>query len=795
MNEMKPDDIITREGLRIERFGKNIFVDIRPTKRQQRKAKKIIKKMRKILPKRIEKAARQLEAKLQDFFPIDVVSSISFLNLFGDPETFKEFSHEGNPAVVEYLTLLILKKPIWRGKKFFIEAKDLEEIQSITENILEDTMNYYASEHISLGEPAEESTLEKFRYRAKTYELVCRNPGYPHHLILTLKGIFSDPGINPWIKENLGFQIEDVIEFSQMIAKLMQDKIHVRQDKAIDYKNQIMNELDQSRKGMWHNGKCPEELLRDLSNRQEEEALKTINNLCAMWTFFALGDTFSFTYKDLAELAIKPTDCAESFLRYFSLEFGAVPHDFFMPSPTHLLKLKPIIHYDDRYICLVPHLILWSIRPQLENLINPTSGISINKDQRVWEKYQAIRSEYVEKMAFELFQKALNPNECYRKLFYPIKKNGKVETGELDGIVILDNGLFLIECKSGCLTDPSKRGAPRRIESDLKKLLADSHNQALRAKGYITAEKEPIFRLKDGTEVKVDKSKIDKIFMVTVNLEPLDVYTPVLYEVAKLGIFGSSDYPWAISLLDLFVISELVEFPSQFVHFVLRRLRINELAKIEANDELDWFGHYLTDGLYFEDIEKQGVNFVNLLTYTTSMDDYYFYITGQRTTPAPKPAQSMPQLFKEIISELEKCRPQNYLDISCSLLDISGKDRIKICELIEKMNEKAKKDKKVHDMSLFFKNGETIITYMCGEKISRDDLGNRLCSYGLLKKYQMKSKLWIGLGSTLSSKKRIDCWKIKKGDWKHDERLERLVNAHLPMMTPEEMDKHLNKKP
>jgi len=794
MNEMKPDDRIIREGLRIERFGRNILVDIRPTRRQQRKAKKIINKMRRILPRKIEKEARQLEAKLQDYFPIDVVSNISFLNLFGDPETFKEYSHEGNPAAVEYLSLLILKRPIWQGKKFFIEAKDLEEIQFKTENILKDTQDYHITEHISLGEHEENPTLEKFRYRAKTYELVCRNPGYPHHLILTLKGIFSDPRTKPWIKENLGFQIEDVIEFSQAIPKLMQDKIYVRRDKAIDYKNQIMNELDQYRKGMSHNGKCPEELLKDLSNRPEEEALKRINDLCAAWTFFGLGDTFSFTCKDLAELAKKPADCAESFLRYFSLEFGAVPHDFYMPSPTHLLKLKPIIHYDNKYICPVPHLIVWSIRPRLENLMNPDSGISVNKDQRVWEKYQAIRSEYVEKTALELFQRLLKPNGCYHKLFYPIKKNGKVETGELDGIIILDNGLFLIECKSGSLTDPSKRGAPRRIESDLKKLLADSHYQALRAKEYITTEKEPIFRLKDGAEVKVDKSKIDKIFLVTVNLEPLDVYTPVLYEVAKLGIFGSSDYPWAISLLDLFVISELVEFPSQFVHFILRRLRINELAKMEANDELDWFGHYLTDGLYFEGIDKQGINFVNLLTYTTSMDDYYSYITGQRITPAPKPAQNMPQLFKEIISELEECRPQNYLDIACTLLDISGKDRAKISEFIEKLNEKANKDNNIHDMSLFFKNGEIIITYMCGKKISEKELSKRLCSYGLIKKYQMKSQLWIGLGSTLSGSKRIDCWKVKKGNWKYDERLEKLVNTHMPMMMREEMQRYFNKR-
>jgi hypothetical protein len=36
-----------------------------------------------------------------------------------------------------------------------------------------------------------------------------------------------------------------------------------------------------------------------------------------------------------------------------------------------------------------------------------------------------------------------------------------------------------------------------------------------------------------------------------------------------------------------------VETSCEFVHYLLRRLKINDLGFIEAHDEIDWFGHSL----------------------------------------------------------------------------------------------------------------------------------------------------------------------------------------------------------
>ena len=790
----KPDDSIIRQGLQIDRFGKNILVNIHPSKEQQERAKTILGEMRRELPSKIKEGAKELEERIQEFYPIDLISVLSLINIFNDPETYKEYSDKGNPASVEYLTLLCLKKPLWRGKKPFLTDDDIKGVISKVEQILSDTKNSYLAEHIKPGQNEKLNSVEEFRYRSKLYELFCRNPGYPHHLCIVLKDVFSYHTIEKWMREKLGVKIDEIVEFSNAIPKMMADKLYERQKKAIKDRNQLLKELKLYKLGKWDKGECPEDLLKELARYSRKEAVDNIRGLGFKWIYLGLGDTFSFTANELAEKSRQSPESAKSFLDLFSLTFGSIQEDFCVPSPTHPLRITPIIHYADRYVCSVPHLLLWSIRPRLETLLNPESGQSINKDPMVWENYQSKRAEYVEQKALELLGSALRTDECFHSLAYKCEKNGSIENAELDGLILLDNALLLIECKSGGVKDPTKRGAPKSMETDLKNLIEDSHDQALRAENYIKENARPSFDIKTGVCLVIDKKHIDKIFMITVNLESLDVFTPALYELSTLGIIKGEEYPWAVSLLDLFVICDLVEFPVQLIHFVIRRLRLNQLRMTEASDELDWYGHYLSDGLYFDDMQGSGLDHISLMTYTTSMDDYYFYMTGQRLTPAPKPAQRMPTSFSALIKDLEDQRPRNYLDIGCALLDLGGAERERLCDYLRKLDEKAKRDGKIHDLSLYLKKGETIITYMCCVGSTEQELTRNLTSYGLLKKYQMKSKLWIGLGSVLGVPNSKRIWLVIKGEWAQDPKLDGIVRDYMPMMSLEQMDRALKGK-
>ena len=198
--------------------------------------------------------------------------------------------------------------------------------------------------------------------------------------------------------------------------------------------------------------------------------------------------------------------------------------------------------------------------------------------------------------------------------------------------------------------------------------------------------------------VPIDQSQIDHIFVVAVTLDPLSFFTPVLHEVAQLGIFAPGELPWATSIYDLQVVCEMLEFPSELVHFLQRRSRLNELARIEAADELDWFGHYLTEGLYFEEYPTDVP--IGLLSYTTEFDDYYLYEQGQRSTPAPKPRQPMPEYMRQLLRELEEQQPPGYLTGALILLDMSTQSREEFAQIAEMQRRRSQNDGKHHNATV-----------------------------------------------------------------------------------------------
>jgi len=755
MDKIKPDESIIREGLRIERFGRNILIDVKPTKTQTRKIKKIIPKLKKTLPQNIEIKAKEIKCKVKEFDTFDILSLISYRNLFVDPETVKEYSHKGNPFCIEYLALLCLKSSYNKGTEYFPDFGKATEIQEKLEEIFNDLIFFYIIEDIDPNILDNEHILSKLRLRTKTHEQFVRNPAYPHHFAKVLTDLFSHPTLEAWMNSNINIKINDAIELCTEITKYMEDKIYDKQKESFKQQRKIMKEIDQFRKGKWQGGKCDIKFLSETVKLSKKEAAQRIKSLGTLWIYFALGNTFSFSPKELSDYSNKSVEIVESFLKTFSVDFNSVSTDLYIPDPTHILKLKPIIHHNGRYLCPVPYLLIWSIKPLFEAFLKPNSNLSMNKDNKLWQKYQKIRSEYLESESLNLFKVMLKDAEIHKGLEYIIKEGGKEKRRELDGLIVFDSALLLIECKAGTMTPPALRGAPKRMESDLKKLLVDAHSQALQAKKYINQEKKPIFYDSKGNKIFIDKVKIEKVFLITISLDSLTIYTTNLQEISKLNMFDKGDLPWAVSLLDLIVLAELIEFSSQLIHYLLRRLGIYDIEIVETYDEIDWFGHYLKEGLYFENYKKSGLDSVTISTYTTEIDDYYFYVTGKRKTPAPKPSQNMPSKFKRIIKEVEDSKPKDYLNIALTLLDLDGISRKEFCRDIQDTIKRAQHDRKIHHCTGHINNKKGI-TFMCAKKLNIDVLSKNLFSYCALKKKQKKFDVWIGLGSTLNKQKLVE---------------------------------------
>ncbi|HEY5435268.1 MAG TPA: hypothetical protein VIK13_08540, partial [Candidatus Limnocylindrales bacterium] len=92
--------------------------------------------------------------------------------------------------------------------------------------------------------------------------------------------------------------------------------------------------------------------------------------------------------------------------------------------------------------------------------------------------------------------------------------------------------------------------------------------------------------------VIVRASAISQLFLVSSTLESLSAFVTRVATIEEAGVLPMGSRPWSVCESDLAVICDLVGGVGELVHYLGRRLAIEDL-NIDANDELDWFGRYL----------------------------------------------------------------------------------------------------------------------------------------------------------------------------------------------------------
>lgn len=693
----------------------------------------------------IRNQAQELEAILLRYNSFNMLANLMVTQLLNDPEKYKETNHTGLAAFVEYAALLYLKHPFNAGEAYVIDGPVLEQIERKMRDIFVNLNFYWAAESLPEIEGKERPALDAFRYRTISNELVVRSPGYSHHQEERLQTLFEP--IKGELLELLGFTVEDLLALEKARDKVTKRKLAARMEATKKGEQELLEELRTARAGSSEPG-ANEAYIQSIKALPSKQAKRHIRNWITLWGVTFLGTrVYSFSAGEIAAEARLPVERVKAALEYFSLDFGSISADFYIPSPTHELRVRPFLHNDGVYMCPLPGSLIWAVQPRLEESINPTSPNAQVQGNRIWKRYEKNRKNYLEQETLRLLGNTLKHAEVYGGLEYQVIESGIAKKTELDGLVVYDTTLFLIEAKAGSFSFSARRGSKDRIKRDLKELLGKAHSQAVRAKRYIEGTNSPTFVTSEGKKVVIDKGRFWRTFLVTVTLEPMDTFNAMLHEVARAGVLEEAELPWAVSLDILRVICEMNEFPTQLVHYLHRRLRVNEFRKFRASDELDWFGLYLARGLYFENDKRfSEADFVQFGSFSTPFDDYYLYETGTRKTAVAKPRQPMPKLLRDIIMELdERGGSYGHSEAVLRLLSLNDEGRRNFASFFRRIRRMTLQDRRQHDFSMGSDEARAGIT--CFSAVARDaeEVFEQLEGFIRLKKYRMSADHWVGL--------------------------------------------------
>lgn len=687
------------------------------------------------LTARLDEIADELLAAMRDTNPLDLAGLLYADNCMGMADSYRESEHTGSSAFVEYAVQLALTQNqglfrMERDEPF--EAELVDRVQELIEEAFDLwSTRLVAQQQIKRLSSTDPDELVDLRFKVLRRGLRVRNPCYEHHSRQTLKALADRVGID--LRPVLGFTFAEANTLTDRFLDLYQGRLDQRFAQARELTDRMRAALVEK---------------AEVEGMRLDDPDRAVAAFSSAWVFYAMSRTYSISAAELAECSGVEEGVAAAYLKAFSIGFGDVDSRWFRhPNPTPPVCERPLVEVKREdglaYFCSVPMDLRGAVRPRIEVLLNPSSASPASgTSTSIWHAYERAKKTATESETMARFIEIFGANSCFEELKY--RPEGAQSDAELDGLVVHDRSLLFVEVKGGRLKPAARRAAPKAMLESISKLVGEAHSQAERAMDYVRSSGGATFVLRDGTQLRVDSSNFDDAYLITVSLEPLDSYVTNLHGLQSLGILSGGRLPWAVYLEDLRVIADLVEGPTMFTHYLRRRARVNQHSELRAHDELDWFGNYLAQGLYFEDelSRENAPNLVLLSSFTEVFDDYYLYKQGIRTSAAPRPKQEMPTEIRSLIRVLERRKPSGYLDAGACLLEMGGQARTEFVKLLRKLRRSARRGN-TRDFSFMFSDiGLTFAVVPPGQA---DAFATKMESYIEAKARQNGVSRWIGL--------------------------------------------------
>ena len=306
-----------------------------------------------------------------------------------------------------------------------------------------------------------------------------------------------------------------------------------------------------------------------------------------------------------------------------------------------------------------------------------------------------------------------------------------------------------------------RRGAPSGLQSDLRGLLSNPQHQLNRATDYLLGQEEAGFWTTTG-HVVVRRGDLNRLVHVIVTLDSLTAFVTRMPQLALAGLFDHQSLPWAVDVNDLLVCTDILGSPARLIHYIDRRMRAARRG-VEAPEELDFLGHYLVRGLFFDDLDDE-VYKVVLTSHTEAFDDYYRHEGGTRQTTAPKPAPSNHSFVSELIRQLEAAAPPNFAEAIFWLLELGTVGQTGMAEMIEGRRAKAKEGVLTAVRSFI---GRTVFTYLA----TPDNDLRPLPSYVAAVKYAGHADLAVGIAQSVTDPTKLAV-EVQYALWVEDDELD-----------------------
>ncbi len=415
-------------------------------------------------------------------------------------------------------------------------------------------------------------------------------------------------------------------------------------------------------------------------------------------------------------------------------------------------------------------------------------------DQAFYDsKYQVHKGKWLESKSIQYLKRIFPANSIYNGLSYPDPGKGAGATTELDIAVAWGPFLILGEAKAKQFRIEGQLGDAARLRTDIKRNVQDAFEQAKRAADYIEATDSPEFtEIKTGRKLQIDKSQLNKTFIMTVSLHQLAGLATTLAVFNDLGLFGGSEYPFSISIADLDFVTEFTQHPDVFLHYIEKRLEVQKLNVSILVDELDFLGAYLDTRFarpYFW--EKYGTDFnaISIGGFSAVFDDLMMFRRGL-TADEPKIALDVPPEIAEILAQLRATGDDYSRKVGFDLLGLPSEVLRAIGQLLREIRSSQLNWGNIRRQALVVADVVVVGTAEIG--VRPVDFIRRSKEIANIEKYIRRATRMFTLAVAPQNKAAIfEYVDYTEEPWAYDAKIERLIAAEPPKasVTPSRLPK------
>ncbi len=519
-------------------------------------------------------------------------------------------------------------------------------------------------------------------------------------------------------------------------------------------------------------------VIRCQAEAREPTSEELVGFRASMSAFMFLpGDRAAFSAADVAQESLIDISRVGAVLDAFSLEFSeatdaAAVVKAFLRGVNPLQKRCLVKDASGNYLMAGGQIGTDSFRMMAEAALKP--------DTKTWRRYDRIRAEVTERMAWEAVGRVLKTPVAYANLKYlapkegapPEALNGSCETPkvtgnqtECDGLFLIDDVAICVEVKGRTIAEPARRGDRARLSTEIKATFGDGARQARRLEDLILSN-HGLWR-EDGTWL--DLNGVMEVRSIVVGLDFFGPLAVALGDLKRAGHLGDGSLPWIASLHDLEVISLVIDRPAEFLLYLRRRTDSGVATHYRGADELDLFMLFLDGGLYVEEDPEevrrlhptagpardrdrnrhlQDARPTVVGTHTDPLDAWMYRREGSSPYEIDKPAFNTHPAAQAIVDFLEDGRKPGWFRFGADLLGLAGTAQKKLGDHLHHLVEQTRSDNCWQSLVQGYAGMWGYPTLFAGSappSHTRRESALKLRSYMAAKKHQLGSDRSLGL--------------------------------------------------